>query len=386
MSVTNQLSSMIHDDCFVPMDLRYMNFLNALHEIHDETMRNRCHQYWTSLYQYFDHSMTSERALALEEKRTREILHRLDIEMTSRQSEIAYQVHSILQRGHQVLANLHIKYDRKKNSLREIEQNIDELEIQIQNKKSEISIKTVSSSISLYQMTETIDNLKLEIKDLHKTRMLNVKLTLYISIVGEALRTELNTVKANYFSTQIQAYHTQQNIYKTEKELIEIQHELTLNLKSNHEQESQLFQLLQYEQNIFIPIDHEYFNIDYQSIKDEIKNEQKLSLQLKKQNNELNYTILYNTKIRKINENKQIQLNTNDRNLIETIHLKQEEIQKEKEIKREISRNLIQHQTELKRKKHILYIHHRQEDKLKVNVNKLLSVIGGPELVSCPSI
>jgi archaellum component FlaC len=174
MSLTNQFPSTMHDDRMMPLDQRYTDFLNALSDIHDESMRDRCHKYWTSLYRYFDRSMTNEQALIVEEKRTHEILHRLDIEMVSHQSEIAYQVRHILQRGHQVLADLHIKYDRKKNSLREIKQHIDDLENRIQKQKSEHSFITdftsVPSSTSLNQITETIDDLKLHIKNLQMTR------------------------------------------------------------------------------------------------------------------------------------------------------------------------------------------------------------------------
>ncbi len=170
MLVTNQFSSIMYDDHIVPLDQRYTDFLNALSDIRDESMRDRCHKYWTSLYRYFDRSMTNEQALTLEEKRTHEILHRLEIEMASRRSETAYQIRNILQRGHQVLADLHIKYNRKKDNLREIEQNIDNLENKIQKQKSEHSLITVSSSTSLYQITETIDDLKLQIKNLQITR------------------------------------------------------------------------------------------------------------------------------------------------------------------------------------------------------------------------
>jgi uncharacterized protein YxjI len=165
---------MVNDDHIVPLDLRYNAFLNALSEIHDEAMRDRCYKYWTSLYRYFDRSVANERALMLEEKRTCEILHRFNIEIASRQSEIAYQVRNILQRGHQVLADLLIKYDIKKNNLREIKQNIDHLEDRIQFQRSQTSIKTVSSSKSLCQITETINNLKLQVKNLQITRMYNM--------------------------------------------------------------------------------------------------------------------------------------------------------------------------------------------------------------------
>jgi len=174
MSVVNQISSIMHDDPLIPLDQRYTDFLNALSDIHDESMRNRCHKYWTSLYRYFDRSMTNERALIVEEKRTHEILHRLDIEIASRRSEIAYQIRNILQREHQVLSDLHMKYNRKKNNLKEIEQNINDLENKIQKQKSDRSFitisNTISSSTSLYQITETIDDLKSQIKNLHMTR------------------------------------------------------------------------------------------------------------------------------------------------------------------------------------------------------------------------
>jgi hypothetical protein len=185
---------------------------------------------------------------------------------------------------------------------------------------------------------------------------------LHVSIAGEDLQMKLNIEKANYFSTQIQAYRTQQNIYKTENELIEIQHELTCNLKTIDEQDSQLNQLLQYKQNISTLINEEYFHIDYQ-----LKNEQKLSLELKKQNKQLNNTLLHHIMILKGNQNEQTQLNINDKNFVAIIHIKQQEIEKEKDIKREISQILIKLQTELKRKKHILSIQHRQTNILKVS-------------------
>ncbi len=170
MSIANQCSSIMYDDDddrMIPLDLRYTNFLKALSDIRDEGMRDRCHKYWTSLYQYLDRSMANERALLLEEKRTHEILHRLDIEMVSGQSEIAYQVQNILQRGHQVLSDLHLKYKRKTNNSKEIEEN------RIHKQKSEHSLtsdfNTISSSTSR-QLTTTIDNLKLEIKNLQITR------------------------------------------------------------------------------------------------------------------------------------------------------------------------------------------------------------------------
>jgi hypothetical protein len=172
MSIANQWSSIMpdddDDDCMMPLDLRYSNFLQALSDIRDESMRDRCHKYWTSLYQYLDRSISNKRALILEEKRTHEILHRLDIDMVSRQSEIAYQVQNILQRGHQVLSDFHLKYKRKKNTTNEIDEN------RIHKQKSEYSfisdLNTTSSSTSLQQLTHTIDHLKLQIKNLQITR------------------------------------------------------------------------------------------------------------------------------------------------------------------------------------------------------------------------
>ncbi|CAF2473663.1 unnamed protein product [Rotaria sp. Silwood2] len=178
MSATNELSLIAHDDCIVPMDVRYIDFLNALSEIHDETVQDRCYKYWTSLYRHFDYSMTNERVLRLEEKRTREIVHRLDIEITSHQSEIIYQIRNIFERGHQVLTDLYTKYNRKKNNLKNIKRIMNDLDNRIQNKKSESSMKTivttVSSSTSLTSMIETIDNLKLQIRNLQTTRTCDI--------------------------------------------------------------------------------------------------------------------------------------------------------------------------------------------------------------------
>jgi hypothetical protein len=167
MSITNQLSRIGHDDQIVSLDQRYTDFLNALSEITDETMRNRCHKYWTSLYHYFDRSMINERVLRLEEKRTCEILERLDIEMNSRQSEVTYQVHNIIERGHQVLADIRVKYNIRATNERQSEQNLNDIEFRIGEHKSENRINTVSSSTSLHQIRKTIDNLT-------KTRMSDI--------------------------------------------------------------------------------------------------------------------------------------------------------------------------------------------------------------------
>ncbi|CAF4320183.1 unnamed protein product, partial [Adineta steineri] len=152
MSVIKQLSCTVQDDTC------YTNFLNALNEIKDKTIRNRCHKYWTTLYQYFDRSKTNEHVLIVEEKRISELLHRS-------------KTHNILQRGHEILSDLHSKYNTSK-------QNINDLQTEIQKHKSHNNIKTICN---------------IEIKDLQKTR--------------EILRLKLN-------------------INITEKELSEIQHEL----------------------------------------------------------------------------------------------------------------------------------------------------------------
>jgi len=160
--------------------------------------------------------------------------------------------------------------------------------------------------------------------------------------------------KINYFSTQIKVYHLQQNNHKAEKELIEIQHKLTLNLKIIHERNNQLNQ---YKQNISILINQEYLNIDQQLIK-----EQKLLFELKQQNQELNNSLFYQITILKTNQNKQVELNLRSQDLIERINKKQEEISIEKKLKQEFSQLLTNLNIELKRKTKILSIHHRQED------------------------
>ncbi|CAF1266422.1 unnamed protein product, partial [Rotaria sordida] len=351
MSATNELLSIVHDDYIVPLNVRYTDFLNALSEIHDETMQDRCYKYWMSLYRYFDCSMSNERVLMLEEKRIRDILHHLNIEIASYQSEIIYQIRDIFLQSHQVLADLYIKYNRKKNNLKKIEQIMNNLDNRIQKKKSENSIKTifttVCSSTSLKSIMETIDNLKLQIKNLHMTR--------------GTFQIELNYKKAKVFSMQMQIFHIQQKIHKVEKELIDIQDKLTFNLKATHEQhDNQLNIHLQYKPNISILIDQDYLNIDHQLIKEQLNNEQNLSIELLKQNKKLNNILLYHMKILKMNENKQIQLNINNKNFIKIINIKQEQIEKEKDIKQEISQFLTELKIELKRKEYILSTHHHQ--------------------------
>ncbi|CAF1127796.1 unnamed protein product, partial [Rotaria sordida] len=351
MSATNELLSIVHDDYIVPLNVRYTDFLNALSEIHDETIQDRCYKYWMSLYRYFDCSMSNERVLMLEEKRIRNILHHLNIEIASYQSEIIYQIRDIFLQSHQVLADLYIKYNRKKNNLKKIEQIMNNLDNRIQKKKSENSIKTifttVSSSTSLKSIMETIDNLKLQIKNLHMTR--------------GTFQIELNYKKAKVFSMQMQIFHIQQKIHKVEKELIDIQDKLTFNLKATHEQhDNQLNIHLQYKPNISILIDQDYLNIDHQLIKEQLNNEQNLSIELLKQNKKLNNILLYHMKILKMNENKQIQLNINNKNFIKIINIKQEQIEKEKDIKQEISQFLTELKIELKRKEYILSTHHHQ--------------------------
>ncbi|CAF4716567.1 unnamed protein product [Rotaria sp. Silwood1] len=361
MSGTNELSSIVHDDYIVPVDVRYTNFLNALSEIHDEAMQDRCYKYWTSLYRYFDCSMTNERVLMLEEKRTRKIVHSLDKEIASHQKEIIYQIHNIFQRCYQVLTDLYTKYNRKQNNLKKIEQIMNNLNNRIQNKNSESSMKTivtnVSSSTSLKSMMKTIDDLKLLIKNLQITR--------------NTFEKELNNKKATVVSMQMQVYYIQQKIHKAEEELIDIEHQLTLNLQATHEQDNQLNKLLQYKLNISISIDQDYLNIDHQLIKEQLNNQQHLSIELQKQNKKLHNIILYHIKILKMNENKKIQLNINHENFIEIIHRKQKQIEKEKNIKKEIFQILTELKIELKRKEYILSVHHHQLDRLNNQITEL---------------
>jgi hypothetical protein len=161
---------------------------------------------------------------------------------------------------------------------------------------------------------------------------------------------------------QVQTYHIQQNIHQAKKDLIDIRHEFTLNRKAIQEQNNQLTELRQYKQDISISI-----NQDHQSIEKQLNNEQKISFELKKQNK----TLLYHLNILKVNENEQIQLNINDKDVIEITHRTLEQIEKEKELKQKLSLNLTQLETELNQKKNILSKHHRQQDKLKVRKNDL---------------
>jgi hypothetical protein len=77
---------------------------------------------------------------------------------------------------------------------------------------------------------------------------------------------------------------------------------------------------------------------------------------------------LWHIEILKINKNKETQLSINSKNLIDLIHTKQEQMEKEKEIKQEICRINTDLESEFKRKKSILSLHYRQEYKLKVKI------------------
>jgi hypothetical protein len=279
--------------------------------------------------------MDNERALTLEEKRTHEILHRLDIEMVSCQSEIAYQVQNILQRGHQILSDFH------PNISKEIEEN------RIHKQNSEHSLTS---------------DLKLEIKDLQITRTFdtneksNSSCILYISFLGEYFQTELNRKRANYFSTQLTAYHIQQKIHRMTRELNEIEHELTLNLKTIDERNNQLIQLYLHKQNI-----------EYQSIKDQIDHEQKLSFELKQRNNELNDHLSDHLTLWKTHQHHESELNTKNKVLLEKIHQTQEQIRIEKILQHELSQTFSKLKKNLKQKQNLLSKHQCQQNHLKVN-------------------
>lgn len=171
MSISNQSLSNIEEDTIVPLDLYYANFLKALSEIHDESMRDRCHKYWTSLYRYFTRSVNNEQALILEEKRLQEILQRLNMDIDSRQSEMAYQVRNILQRGEQILEDIHLKYRTKANRLNAMENN--QIPIERSEERVASNVQINPSFTIREELLKTIDHLKSNIKDLQMIRMCN---------------------------------------------------------------------------------------------------------------------------------------------------------------------------------------------------------------------
>ena len=171
MSISNQFSSNIEENIIVPLDLYYTNFLKALSEIHDESMRDRCHKYWTSLYRYFTRSVTNEQALIVEEKRLGEILQRLNMDIDSRQSEMDYQVRNILQRGEQILSDIHLKYRTNANRSNAMEDNQISIERSEESVASNVQINP--SSTIREDLLNTIDHLKSNIKDLQMIRMCN---------------------------------------------------------------------------------------------------------------------------------------------------------------------------------------------------------------------
>lgn len=167
----------------------------------------------------------------------------------------------------------------------------------------------------------------------------------------------------DYFSSQIKIYHLQQDIHKLEKEFIEIQQKLTYNLQINNEQNNQLNQ---YIENLYILINQEYLNPDLQLFKNQLDYEQKLSFELKEQNNMLNEILLQNQIIFKTNKTKQSELNQTKNNLINKIQQTNEEIQNKKNLQYEIFKDIKNLNNELKRKNQILFTYHRQEHQLQV--------------------
>jgi regulator of replication initiation timing len=158
----------------VPGDLRYRNLLDALHGVSDEATRDRCYRHWMSMYQYLQRSVTGQHTLAVEEKRLREALHRLNVEMTSRRLSSAGQVRSMLQRGHQVLADLHDDYDKTSQSLTVMKENIEILQADTVKGRTESSIDIIVNSnrspTSILSLTQTINHFKKQIQDLYQTR------------------------------------------------------------------------------------------------------------------------------------------------------------------------------------------------------------------------
>lgn len=192
MSDANEEFSLnIQENTNVPFDLYYTNFLKVLSEIHDESVRDRCHQCWTSLYRYYTRSVSNEQTLILEEKRLREILQRLNIEIDSRQSEMDYQVRNILQRGEQILSDIHLM-NADHPSTRE-----DDL---IPIERSEESIAVFDIQTNRQELLHTIEYLKSNIKDLQIIRRCDSILFERISFSRENDGNRTQSPKRNFIS------------------------------------------------------------------------------------------------------------------------------------------------------------------------------------------
>lgn len=192
MSDANEEFSLnIQENTNVPFDLYYTNFLKVLSEIHDENVRDRCHQSWTSLYRYYTRSVSNEQALLLEEKRLREILQRLNIEIDSRQSEMDYQVRNILQRGEQILSDIHLM-NADHPSTRE-----DDL---MTVERSEESIAVFDIQTNRQELLHTIEYLKSNIKDLQIIRRCDSILFERISFSRENDGNRTQSPKRNFIS------------------------------------------------------------------------------------------------------------------------------------------------------------------------------------------
>lgn len=184
-----------------------------------------------------------------------------------------------------------------------------------------------------------------------------------ISISGETYETELNNSNTTYFSNQIQVYHIQQTIHKLDFDYKQIYFELTFHRQENVQLNKQF---KQYKQNIDTVLQNEHFDSDLNFIRQQIINEEHRIFELKKVNQEMNNNLLSQRSLLKIQEYKQNELHMENKNLIESIKKKHEEIEKEKDLQQQLSHNRIQLKQKLRRKEELLSIKHRQEQKFKV--------------------
>lgn len=142
-----------HPSCLVSTDVHYRSLLDALHAINDEAVRNRCDKYGATMYQYWYQSVANERNLVSEEQRLRK---ELAIRTTSQRTNVVCRVRDILQRGHQILTDLHLDYD------------------QLRKNRSEGGTSTIANQdrmpLSACNLTESPNHLKEQIYELYRTR------------------------------------------------------------------------------------------------------------------------------------------------------------------------------------------------------------------------
>lgn len=188
----------------------------------------------------------------------------------------------------------------------------------------------------------------------------------YVTIVGDTLLRKLNVANARYFSTQVELYRLQENIHQGERQFLEVEHVLTRNIRAKREQEGQLDDLLHCQAMFTITIDQKSLSAKNQSLRDEIKQNERMATKLGEQKNGLSAALHDSTKTRAAQEEKSIELTGRNDRLSALMQRKRKEIEEEKAIKQDVSRAFQKSQSVLQHKQRTLSTHSRHNDRLQV--------------------